>query len=394
MTKVYVTGLGVVSAIGLNLNENYQQLKLAQTGIGAIQILPFKSSNLVGEVKLSDEELIQKYQLKSKPYSRTSLLGIAAIAEAWGDNKIAKEISTGFISATTVGGMDKSEQYYRQVLQNENPDFNLIATHDSGNTSEIIAQHIGITGYINTISTACSSAANAIMLGARLIQNGKLDRVIVGGTDALTDFTIKGFHSLMIYDSDWCKPFDENRMGLNLGEGAAYLILESERALSKTGNEPVCCISGWHNSADAYHQTASSPDGKGATLAMKLALKKAGLLALDISYINAHGTGTKNNDLSESVAIKNVFGSTIPPFSSTKAFTGHTLAAAGAIEAVFAALAIKNKVLLPNLNFSEPIAETQLVPQKQFEKVDDLRAVMSNSFGFGGNNTSLIFNKI
>ena len=394
LRSVYVTGLGIVSAIGNNLDENYQSLQSAQTGIGPIQILPFKSNNLVGEVKLTDSDLIRKYNLKEEPYSRTSLLGIAAAVEAWGNNQLNPQIPTGFISASSVGGMDKTEIYYRQVLKNEIPDTNLIVTHDSGNTSEKIASHIGIKGYINTISTACSSGANAIMLAARLIQSGKFERMLVGGTDALADFTIKGFHSLMIYDSHWCKPFDENRVGLNLGEGAGFLVLESKSSMDKTGNSAICGISGWHNAADAYHQTASSPEGKGASLAMEGALKKAGLSPSQISYINAHGTGTKNNDLSESTALKNVFGSTIPPFSSTKAFTGHTLAAAGAIEAVFAALAIKNKVLFPNLNFSEPIAETQLIPQSNFEQVKEVSAVLSNSFGFGGNNTSLIFHQV
>jgi 3-oxoacyl-[acyl-carrier-protein] synthase-1 len=232
------------------------------------------------------------------------------------------------------------------------------------------------------------------MLGARLMEQNKLDRVLVGGTDALTLFTINGFHSLFIFDQDWCKPFDENRNGLNLGEGAAYLVLENEKSISVTGNSPYCLLSGWDNAADAYHQTASSPDGKGATLSMQNAIHKAGLEPKDISYINAHGTGTKNNDLSESVAIKNVFGESTPVFSSTKAFTGHTLAAAGAIEAVFSVLAIKNGVIFPNLNFTQAISDTALQPQKTFEKNINIKTVLSNSFGFGGNNTTLVFSKL
>ena len=195
------------------------------------------------------------------------------------------------------------------------------------------------------------------------------------------------------HDNEWCKPFDHNRNGLNLGEGAGFLLLEGDRSIKISGNEPICSLTGWHNAADAYHQTASSPDGKGATIAMKNALNKAGLESKEISYINAHGTGTKNNDLSESIAIKNVFGNAIPPFSSTKAFTGHTLAAAGAIEAVYSVLAIKNQVHFSGLNYNDPLEETLMRPVTEPTQAVT-KHVMSNSFGFGGNNSSLIFSRI
>ena len=316
-----------------------------------------------------------------------------AAEQAMGNNFHNKKLLTAFISSTSVGGMDETEKYYRQVLKNLPVDFNLTRTHDSGNTSENIAAYLKFSGYINTLSTACSSAANAIMLAARMIAQGKMDRVLVGGTDPITDFTIKGFQSLMIYDNEWCKPFDHNRNGLNLGEGAGFLLLEGDRSIKISGNEPICSLTGWHNAADAYHQTASSPDGKGATIAMKNALNKAGLESKEISYINAHGTGTKNNDLSESIAIKNVFGNAIPPFSSTKAFTGHTLAAAGAIEAVYSVLAIKNQVHFSGLNYNDPLEETLMRPVTEPTQAVT-KHVMSNSFGFGGNNSSLIFSRI
>ena len=231
------------------------------------------------------------------------------------------------------------------------------------------------------------------MLGARLILQGTLDRVLVGGSDALSGFTTDGFRSLMIYDDQWCRPFDESRAGLNLGEGAGFLLLEGEKSLELTGNKPICDVSGWANAADAYHQTASSPDGKGATLAIESAIRRAGIGSDQISYVNAHGTGTKNNDHSESVALRNVFGDRIPPFSSTKAFTGHTLAAAGAIEAVFSVLAIQHNLIFPNLNYRTPIAETGLVPATRLETGVEVDAVLSNSFGFGGNNSSLVLTK-
>ncbi len=391
--KVFVTGIGVVSAIGLTVDENYRSLLNKKSGITTLQLSEEQKSIKAGSIAKSNAELKQMLSISNGYFSRTSLLGILAAEQAMGKNFHNKKLRTGFISSTSVGGMDVTEKYYRQVLKNMPVDYNLTRTHDSGNTSENIAAHLKFSGYINTLSTACSSAANAIMLAARMIEQGKLDRVLVGGTDPITDFTIKGFQSLMIYDDEWCKPFDHNRNGLNLGEGAGFLLLESEHSIKISDNAPICILTGWHNAADAYHQTASSPDGKGATIAMKNALNKAKLGPDEISYINAHGTGTKNNDLSESIAIKNVFGKSIPPFSSTKAFTGHTLAAAGAIEAVYSVLAIKNSMLFPGLNYNEPLAETQMHPVT--EPTPALtKHVMSNSFGFGGNNSSLIFSGI
>jgi len=217
---------------------------------------------------------------------------------------------------------------------------------------------------------------------------------MVGGSDPLALFDIKGFSSLNIYDKDTCKPFDQSRAGLNLGEGAGFLVLESEHSISITGNRPVCIVSGWNNSSDAFHQTASSLDGKGAYLAMTNALTKANITSEKINYINAHGTGTGNNDLSESIALKNVFGDNIPPFSSTKGFTGHTLAAAGAIEAVYCVQSILSQAILPNLNFSTPMTETGMIPETTFKSGVQVEYVLSNSFGFGGNCTCLIFSKV
>jgi 3-oxoacyl-[acyl-carrier-protein] synthase-1 len=171
----------------------------------------------------------------------------------------------------------------------------------------------------------------------------------------LAIFDTKGFSSLNIYDSEICKPFDKRRIGLNLGEGAAFVVLESEQSISVTGNKPLCYLAGWSNATDAFHQTASSPDGKGAYLAMAGALAKAGISPEKINYVNAHGTGTGNNDLSESMALRKMFCDRIPPFSSTKGFTGHTLAAAGAIEAVYCVLSLMMQAILPNVNFAIPM---------------------------------------
>lgn len=390
--RIYVTGYGVISSIGENVEETLHALRSEKTGIKQGE-KTYTEQFKVGEIRWTNAELIERFSLTQNA-SRTALLGMIAAKEAFQGHEFSAELKTGLISGTSVGGMDVSEIAYKDFLNGEKDDLEVYRNHPSGTTSEQIAKELGIDGYVNTISTACSSAANSIMLGARMLLSGQLDRAVVGGTDGLSQFTISGFRSLMIFDDEWCRPFDETRKGLNLGEGAGFLVLETEETIKKTGKKPLAFLSGWSNASDAYHQTASSPEGLGATLSMKGALKIAGLNPEDIDYINAHGTATPNNDLSESHGIKNVFGNTVPPFSSTKAYTGHTLAASGGIEAVFGILALNNGSLLPNLNFKQAIEETRLVPVKNYSEGNEVKHILSNSFGFGGNNSTIILSKV
>jgi 3-oxoacyl-[acyl-carrier-protein] synthase-1 len=197
----------------------------------------------------------------------------------------------------------------------------------------------------------------------------------------------------MILDRNLCRPFDENRNGLNMGEGAAYLVLESEEALWKSGKKAIAELKGYANINDIFHQTASSPDGAGAFASMKKALARAGLTAEDIDYINAHGTGTENNDLAEGLGIQNLFGKQPPPFSSTKPYTGHAMAASGSIEAAFCLMALQHDVIFPNLNFHMPMNELDIRPFTELRRQAGLRNILSNSFGFGGSSASLLFSK-
>lgn len=389
--------MGIISAIGTTVEDNKHALLSSQSGIGTISNIKTKHANhiKVGEVGLSNTELIAQLGLsENNAYTRTTLLGIFAATEAVKHAEISdiNSYKTGLISATTVGGMDKTEQHIKTFSSSENSK-KYISTHHAADSTQKIAEHLGITEFSTTISTACSSAANAIMLGARLIKSGKLDRVIVGGTDALAKFTINGFKTLMILSDEVCAPFDANRKGLNLGEAAAYLVLEAE-SIAIQHNKPILgCVSGYGNANDAFHQTASSDDGQGAFLAMQNALHKAQLKPEHIDYINAHGTATPNNDLSESFALKRIFGAQVPDFSSTKAYTGHTLAVAGAVEAVYAILALQEQTVFPNLNFKIKIEGTGLVPVTE-PKQKHIQHVLSNSFGFGGNCSTLIFSKV
>lgn len=389
---IFVTGCGVISSIGNNVPETLSSLKSRKTGIRKGKH-PHSERFLVGEVAMSNEDLIRHFQLRTTG-SRTGILGAVAAKEAFAGHILRTDIRTGVISGTSVGGMDVSETEYKHYLDGTAHDISRYAEHPSGNSSEQIAAELGIDGFVNTISTACSSAANAIMMGARMIRQGLLDRVVVGGTDSLTAFTINGFRSLMIFDNEWCRPFDASRKGLNLGEGAGYIVIESAESLEKSGSQPLAKLSGWSNASDAFHQTASSPDGEGATLSMREALSVANLQPDAIDYINAHGTATPNNDLSESQAILNVFQNRVPPFSSTKAYTGHTLAASGGIEAVISILTLREQLLFPNLNHETVIPETQLQPVTSVQSTSGIRHVLSNSFGFGGNNSTIIISQL
>tara|TARA_R100001369_G_C3318023_1_gene168457 strand:+ start:488 stop:1684 length:1197 start_codon:yes stop_codon:yes gene_type:complete len=396
-TGVAITGMGIISAIGNNVAENYSSLLEGRTGISHISKIDtiHKGSIMVGEIEFTNRELEAKLGLgPNNNYSRTALLGAIAAKEALEDAKITniKAYRTGLISSTSVGGMDMTEKFYYDYLESED-NRRYIEGHHAGDSTEKIAEQLGIDqSLVTTISTACSSAANAIMFGARLIKTGKLDRVIVGGADCLSKFTINGFNTLMILSDTYNTPFDENRKGLNLGEAAAYLVLESESLVKKEKKKVLGYVVGYGNANDAYHQTASSENGDGATLAMEKALAVAGLEPKDIDYINAHGTATGNNDLSEGRAIIRVFGEDVPEFSSTKAYTGHTLAAAGAIEAVYSILSLQNNIIYPNLNFKTPMKEFSLIPQTTL-KEKALNTVLSNSLGFGGNCSTLIFSK-
>lgn len=397
-SRIYITGLGIISAIGNNVAESLDALNNKRTGVHKLRHLRTRHQDTVpvGEIDLSDAQLIELCGLPADfKTTRTALLGLIAAREAATQAKLSTEdgLRTGIISATSVGGMGITENLWLDYLNPEKTGdwLKYIETHECGDSTEFIADELGFKDYVSTISTACSSSANSIMYGARLIKHGLLDRVIVGGTDALSRFTINGFMTLMILDSQHCKPFDAERKGLNLGEGAGFLVIESEQAAK---NKKILAeLTGYGNANDAYHQTASSPEGAGAYLAMEKAFKVSGLKPADIDYINAHGTGTAINDLSEGTALERMFDKKIPPISSTKPFTGHTLAACGGIEAVFAVLAIQNNIVFPSLNYVNPMPELSFAPTTELQKDKVIDHVLSNSFGFGGNTSALIFSR-
>ena len=393
--RIAITGAGIVSALGTGVDETLRSLMDGICPISFPKHLKTIHSNLpCGEVDLSDAQLYDLcHEDRGRVLSRSSLLGIVAARQAEEDARLGSSDRVAFINGTTVGGMDITERYYRKYFQGSDYDA-LIPLHLDGVATDAIADSLECdVVFTDVISTACSAAANAIALGAELIESGRFDIVIAGGMECLTKFHLNGFNSLMILDQEPCRPFDASRKGLNLGEGAAYIVLENKAHVLERGARIRAFLSGWGNTCDAYHQTASSPDGAGALEAMRKALEVARLNPSDIDYVNAHGTGTENNDLSEGKALMTLFGDRMPYVGSTKCFTGHATSAAAGLEAVISILCIESGFIPANLRFRTKDPGLDFNPVA--EKIENIKLnhVLSNSFGFGGNDSSLIFSR-
>jgi 3-oxoacyl-[acyl-carrier-protein] synthase-1 len=398
--RIVITATGIISALGRGTQQHTGALINKKAGMRHPLHLQTKHAGefVCGEVDYSNDDLATLLGLPTgdNGYTRTTLLALVAMQELMQhtDKSLFTDNTFALVNANTVGGMCSVEDMYPDFLseKTEGPFLKYIDTLDCAESTLNIARYFHLKPISATISTACSSSANALILGARMIQHGVAERAICGGCDALSRFTLNGFNSLKNVDKEPCRPFDASRFGLNLGEGAAYLLLEKESDAIARGADILAVFSGYANTNDAYHPTAPSPDGEGALRTMQQALQKAGLSGADIDYINAHGTATINNDPAEGKAIERLFGAKQPAFSSTKAYTGHTLAAAGAIEAFFSILAIQQQKTWPNLNFRTPMEEVNILPATDVMEIR-VNHVISNSFGFGGSNVSLIFSK-
>ena len=367
--QIAITGIGVISALGNGVEANRELLLKGQSALRKPKLLSTDHQEWpVGEVRFSNDELSEHLALANAVLSRNVLLGMMALQETIADAHLDADIlaKTPLINGTTVGGMDLTEQYYADWKRGDFSHISLIEQHEADKTSHLLCNHFGLANY-TTISTACSSALNAIIHGAGLLRTGETKQVIVGGTEAMTKFHLNGFASLGILSTSVCRPFQDDRDGINLGEGAAYLVLEDAAQAQKRGATIYGYLAGYGNSCDAYHQTASSPDGDGAFEAMQKALSMGHIQPCDISYINAHGTATVNNDASELCAIKRLFGDKLPKIESTKSLTGHTTSASGSIEAIFTLIKMRKH------NFSFAI---------------------SNAFGFGGNDSSIVLSQL
>ena len=407
MDRIAITGMGAVSAAG---DCCYEMLKTIRNDLHGIESYNYFSPDLkdlpVGKAWVYEQDLVMFPRLEGKLVSRTMLLALCALREAINNGKVYEQkafkkepLKVAFVNATTVGGMDLTEQEFAQ-LRDWGGNVDCMRCHDCGATTKAIADCFGVFSEYTTVSTACSSAANALLVGAELLKSRQADIVIAGGAEALTKFHICGFNSLMILDHEPCRPFDKNRAGLNLGEGAAYVVMEREETVKEVNAfigefdrvSTYAYLTGYGNACDAFHQTATSDNGEGPFLAMTEALRTAGLKPQQIDYVNAHGTGTLNNDLSESAALRRVFGDDMPAVSSTKGYTGHATSAAGAIEVVITLQALKYDFFPINRGGTEQ-GEGLISPVTGSPSHHPVEQAMCNSFGFGGNDTSLIFSK-
>lgn len=394
--KVYITGIGCISPIGKNKEENLNSLREGFSGLKRAEIFQSKyaSNFYFGEVNYSNEQIASMVEMEgAKGITRTDLLAFKAFSEAVEDANLSEqEISsskTAFISASTVGGMCLTNQLYDDSnLKSKTNEF--LESYSAHAHAAKIVEKYKIKGWVDVINTACSSSANAIMNGARLIKSGRAQRVIVGGVDSLSKYTVNGFNSLQILSTEKCAPFDTHRKGLNLGEAGAYLVLENEEmARSK---KKYAKLVGYSNANDAFHTSSLSEDGVGIVKVIHEALQVANIQPSEIDYINAHGTGTQNNDAVELNAFQAAF-KTVPPFNSTKSYVGHTLGAAGAVEAIYSIFSLMNDEIYAHLNFTAPIETHSLSPI--IKKMNTpVRFAMSNSYGFSGNCTSLILEKV
>jgi len=395
MRKVFITGIGAISSLGKTIEAHRSALIAGKTGMGKAKHFQSSYSEKMpfAEIDASDTELKKSLSINELGFNRTALIALFAFDQAILDADLSpseiSDFSTAFISSSTVGGMCNTIELYQDANHFGEPS-EFVDSYEGSDHLLRIVKRYRINGYTDTLNTACSSSANAIMLGARLIQTGRAKRVIVGGADCLAKFTVNGFNALRILSEEPCKPFDRDREGLTLGEAAAYLVLESDEIVGT--KKKYAEVVGFGNTNDAFHPSATSDEAVGPLSAMQEALRIAGLSPENIDYINAHGTGTPNNDQTESFAFSKLFEK-VPPFNSTKSYTGHTLAAAGALEALFSILSLTYSELYPSLQVESPIEEFDFKPITSYQSHVELKHVMSNSFGFGGNCTSLILSK-
>jgi len=299
------------------------------------------------------------------------------------------------VVGTTSGGMTFGEEYYRSLRSGRTPSrraASLIANYTPQKPVMDAQEAFGLTAPCQVIANACASGTNAIGHAFDCVRSGRYERVLAGGYDALSELVFVGFDSLQASTPERCRPFDRERSGLVLGEGAAILLLENFDAAKARGAKILAEIVGYGISTDNHHLTQPNPSGCGARQAMEGAMRSGGIRAEEIDYINAHGTATPFNDAAEGKAIAELFDGV--PVSSTKGMMGHSLGAAGAIEAVISILALQNQLLPPNINFREGDANLGLNIIANSSQPGTLRTVLSNSFGFGGTNASVIIRAI
>ena len=396
--RVAITGIGVFCSIGKNVEEFLQSLRNGETGIGPITLFDTSKYPCKIGAEIRDyrpEKYFEKKRLKR--LSRADQFALIASGEAVKSSQIhfypLEEI--GVCLGAGAGGMFEAETYHREVLLKGKSTPSLIWPFIPSFTTDRIAEKFGFSGPKFTVTTACSSSATAIGYGADLIRSGQCKAVLCGGSEALSELTFGGFNSLKAMDPSPCKPFDRRRAGMSLGEGAGIIILEDFDQAVKRGAKIYAVFLGYGIGGEAYHITAPEPTGMREARVMREALEESGIPSTEVDYINAHGTGTPLNDKVETLSIKNVFGERASsiPVSSIKSSMGHCLGSAGAIEAIASILSLVHQFVPPTLNHQEKDEDCDLDYVSGKSREMKVEVVLSNSFAFGGNCTSLVFGK-
>ena len=398
MRRVVITGAGTINALGVGVEAFESGLRAARCAIGTVSVFDggaYRSSCAAEVTDLSAPAWLPSPTARRA--SRSDLFALIAAREALdgaGLNDAVLEL--GLAVGATTGGMHSSEEYLRRSLLGL-PTLRrrAILTTPVSASTDLLANVLGCEGPRLTVSTACSSGANALGIAADWIRSGRAEAALCGGVDSLCRMTFSGFNALQALDTVPCRPFDRRRAGLTLGEGAAMFVLEDrDRALAR-GAAPLAEFLGYGISTDAHHITQPRPDGAGALLAMQRALAESDVAAEEIDYVNAHGTATVLNDVLETRAIKALCGAHAYriPVSSTKSMVGHCLAAAGAIEALACVLALRGGFVPATATLVEPDPECDLDYVPRVSRAQTLRTVLSNSYGFGGNNTALVLRR-
>lgn len=397
--RVAVTGLGIITAIGESLPAFEDALFGGKCGIGPVSLFDTAGFPCAAAAEIRNPNLKASFgPRETKRISRCDLLGLIAAKEAvlasGLDLDRCDRTRAGVVIGGGAGGMLSWEKFRRASWSGKRqPRPSLVLASSPCTLTDLLADRYGLHGFRSTICTACSSSATAIGYGLDLIRSGAQDLVITGGSESLSELTFAGFNALRLMDPKYCRPFDKNRRGLSLGEGAAILILE-DYGRAKRRDAPIYAeVLGCALNADAFHMTSPDPEAAGMSKVMAKALDNAGVDPEAVDYINAHGTATRINDQMETRAIKNVFGAAgtgNPTVSSTKSSLGHCLGAAGAIEAVATILALFRQRVPPTIHWEEPDADCDLdfVPNESREQ--EVCIALSNSFAFGGNNTALV----
>jgi 3-oxoacyl-[acyl-carrier-protein] synthase II len=399
MKRVAITGMGVFCSIGKSVEEFTQSLRNGRTAIGPITLFDTSKYPCKIGAEIRDyrpEQFFRKKELKR--ISRADQFALIASEKAVKVSRIDSFPSeeVGVCLGAGAGGMFEAETYHREVLLKGKSKPSLLWPFIPSYTTDRVSERFGFSGTKFTVTTACSSSATAIGYGADLIRSGRCKAVLCGGSEALSELTFGGFNSLKAMDPSSCKPFDRRRAGMSLGEGAGIILLEDFDEAIKRGVRIYAEFLGYGIGGEAHHITAPEPTGMWEARIMREALEEGGIDPVEVDYINAHGTGTPLNDKVETLSIKNVFGERAYsiPVSSIKSMVGHCLGAAGVIEAIASILSMVHQFIPPTLNHQEGDEDCDLdyVPGKSREV--EVKTVLSNSFAFGGNCTTLVFGRV